>query len=355
MKRLVVSFALAFALGVIVTVFVLQRPPRVAQEIAAAIDVPAAGPAASAAGDAPAAAPDDDGDGDGTAQAAADARPWPDDAGSAEQLLYAQRAMMDKAIAGLADRTPGRPNLYVIAFAGDGDEDVFRNEVEYVDRLFRERFDAAGHVLVLVNNPSTLLDRPIASLTNLQAAVDAVARKIDPAEDIVLLFLTSHGSSDHELLVSLDPLPLDQIEPTDLADLFSGTPVRNRVFVISACYSGGFIDALRGPTTMVITAARTDRTSFGCGTQSRITDFGRAFFANGLNDTDNLTDAFSEARRLVDAWETEAKATHSEPQIATTPQIEERLNAWRGAIRLGPAVPFPSPRQDDATTTAARR
>ena len=50
---------------------------------------------------------------------------------------------------------------------------------------------------------------------------------------------------------------------------------------------------------MIITAARADRTSFGCGTQSEITDFGRAFFVDGLNHNDSFEAAFDEARPLI--------------------------------------------------------
>ena len=341
MKRLLLTFALAFSLGVLTTVFLLQRPARVAHEIGAAVNVAgkaqakaaAADAAAPATNDAPADAPDGD---------EPDDSDWPVDAGSAEQLLYAQPQMIDRAVARLTNRAPGRPNLYVIAFAGDGSENVFRNEAEYVEKLFDERFDAAGHTLVLINNPSTLLRYPIASLSNLQTAVDAVAARMDGDQDVLLLFLTSHGSRDHELYVGLDPLPLDQIAPEDLADLFTGpgSRVRNRVVVISACFSGGFIDALKGPTTMVITAARADRASFGCGTTSTITYFGRAFLANGLNDNDNIPAAFAEARKLIDQWETRDGDEHSEPQIATAPEIESRLKAWRAGIHPGPPVPF---------------
>src|SRR6185369_5731905 len=116
--------------------------------------------------------------------------------------------------------------------------------------------------------------------------------------------------------------------------------VRYRVIVISACYSGGFIDALKNDTTMVITAARADRTSFGCGTQSEITDFGRAFFVDGLNHNDSFEAAFDEASHLVDSWESRDDETHSYPQIEAGPLIKERLKAWRAGLHLGPPLPF---------------
>ncbi|HEY2396648.1 MAG TPA: C13 family peptidase [Rudaea sp.] len=336
-RRLLLTFALAFSLGVLTTVFLLQRPAQQAQIV---VDAPARTDP-STSGSAGADKPESDADTAPDAGAKGpDDSDWPADAGSPEQLLYAQSQMMDTATAALAPRTPGRANLYLIAFAGDGSENVFRNEAEYAEKLFSERFDAVGHTLLLINNPSTLLQYPIATLSNLQAAVNAVSDRIDGEQDILLLFLTSHGSREHELYVALDPLPLDQIEPDDLADLFLDTKIHNKVVVISACYAGGFIDALKGPATMVITAARADRTSFGCGTQSAITDFGRAFLANGLNDNDNFPGAFAEARKLIDQWETRAGEEHSEPQIVTTPQIESRLKAWRDAIHPGPPVPF---------------
>ena len=270
---------------------------------------------------------------------------WPVDAGSPEQILYAQPERMREALARLAARAPGKPNLYVISFAGDGEENVFRNEAEYVDKLFSERFSAKGHVLTLVNNPATLSTYPIASLSNLELAIDGVGKKMNPEQDVLMVFLTTHGSRKHELYVSLDPLPLDQIVPDDLADLFSDSPIRHRVFVISACYSGGFVSALRNPDTMVITAARGDRASFGCGTQSEITDFGRAFFVDGLNRTASFSEAFSDASHEVDAWETRDHQPHSFPQMATAAPIEAALKAWRDTFKAGPSVPFVPKRQ----------
>jgi len=336
-RRLLLTFALAFSLGILAAVYLLRGATNSSQQIVGTPigDAPAqtAAPADDAAAPDDADEPDDEGGHDA----------WPDEAGTPEQVLYRQARLMQDAVGGLAARTPDKPNLYLIAFAGDGSENVFRNEAEFVGKLFQERFAAIGHTILLINNPATLTQYPLASLSNLQAAVEAINERIDPENDVLVLFMTSHGSREHELSVALDPLPLDQIAPEDLVDAFADTKIRNKVFVISACYSGGFIEPLKGPTTMVITAARSDRTSFGCGVKSAITDFGRAFFANGLNDHDTFPAAFAEARQLITEWETKAGEVHSEPQIATAPQIEGRLKAWRDSIHLGPPVPFASP------------
>jgi hypothetical protein len=264
----------------------------------------------------------------------------------AEQAMYDQPALLDAELAKLAPRTPGKTNFYVVAFAGDGGEDVFRNEAEYAQQLFEQRFDARGHVVVLENNAATVTTRPLASWTNLHRTLDAIAKKMDPAQDIVLLYLTTHGSRDHELLVDLDPMPLNQIAPEDIADAFKTTPsMRWKVVVVNACYSGGFVDALRDDSTLVITSARADRTSFGCGTDSDITYFGKAFLVDALNRTTSLREAFDLARKSVAQWEDEdakkdASVERSEPQIATSPSIEAKLARWSATLPQAPAVEF---------------
>lgn len=259
----------------------------------------------------------------------------------AERLMYDQPALLDAALSSLQAQMPGRVDLYVVAFGGDAQEDVFRNEVEYIERLFPQRFGTSQRTLVLENNLASIHTRPLATWTNLQRALDAIAKKMDPAEDILLLYLTSHGSEDHQLLVDLDPLPLNQIGPVDLADALETTPrLRWKVIIVNACYSGGFVDTVRDDSTMVIASARADRTSFGCGTDSDITYFGKAFLAEALNRTTSFREAFELAKQSIAQWEATAGEEHSEPQIATSTAIEARLAIWQRQLTPGAAVPF---------------
>ena len=340
MRRLLAAvFILTFAAGALSAALLLRhRTPAPPQTHAA---VATTAPIALAPDSA-----DDESDASGN--------DWPDDADTPEQVIYAQPRMLRDAVAKLAPRTAGRPNLYFIGFAGDGEEDVFLNEAEYANTLLGKRFGAAGHELLLVNNPATLSRYPLASLTNLETAVGAVAEKMDRDNDILFVLLTSHGTQDHLLYVNMDPLPLDSIAPEDLADIFAKAKIRYKIVVISACYSGGFIDALKNDTSMIVTAARADRTSFGCGSDSDITDFGRAFFVDGLNHNDTFGGAFAEANKLVGAWETRDHEEHSQPQFISTPRIEAQLKLWRAGITLGPPVPFVAPpgAGGDGTLTA---
>ena len=75
-----------------------------------------------------------------------------------------------------------------------------------------------------------------------------------------LIYFTSHGSPDGMILDDgvLEPAKLAQMVDNACGD-------RPTVVIVSACFSGVFVPALYGPNRMVLTAARPDRTSFGCG------------------------------------------------------------------------------------------
>lgn len=340
--RLVLVLALGLAGGMLATRPTTQPSTATARAAAAGPTTDAPAPTATPATDStPAPATPDAND---------DSEPA-DPGFDPEVVMYDQHRQMDAALRRLAPQTPGKTDLYFLAFGGDGGEDVFRNEAEYAERLMAARFGATGHTLTLVNNAATVDTRPLATWSNLEIALDGLEKVMDPEEDVLVLFLTSHGGEDHVLLVDLDPLPLDQIGADDLAEMLNKHHFRWKVVIVSACYSGGFIAPLKNATTMIITAARADRTSFGCGSDADITWFGKAFFAEGLNQSDSFRGAFGIARTLIDEWETRNGETHSEPQIASTPLIETKLRAWRDGIRLGPPLPFVAP---DETLTAKR-
>jgi hypothetical protein len=258
----------------------------------------------------------------------------------AEALLQSQPGRVQAALAALRPQVPGRVELFTLGFAGDGSERVFRNEVEYLERLAVRRLDAGGHALSLVNSPRTLARHPLATAGNLRTALQGLATRMDPTEDVLLLFLTSHGSEDHRLAVDLPPVPLRPLDPRLLREALDASGIRWRVVVVSACYSGGFVDALRDPHTLVITAARADRTSFGCGSDARITWFGRAFLAEGLNATADFEHAFALASRRIREWELRDGETPSVPQIAAGSAIGGKLAAWRAGFTPGAPLAF---------------
>lgn len=87
-----------------------------------------------------------------------------------------------------------------------------------------------------------------------------------------LFYLTSHGDPRGALVNDR------VLAPGVLGAMLDRTcGKRPTVAVISACFSGVFVPALAAPNRMVLTAARRDRSSFGCGEADKYPYFDECF------------------------------------------------------------------------------
>jgi hypothetical protein len=273
-----------------------------------------------------------------------------DQAGAvSEQVLYAQGDLLQDSLDRIAPGRPGVTELYSIAFAGSGGEDVFLSEALGVNEVMSDLFETGDRSIVLANSQKHPGETPFATVTALQRTLATVAERMDEGEDVLFLFLTSHGSPDHTLDVSLSPYELEQLTPVRLRQLLDESGIRFRVIVVSACYSGGYIRSLANADTMVITASAADRTSFGCRDGRQWTDFGQAFFKEALPATGSFEGALRRARELIAQRETAANLPASDPQIFVGGAIRERLQAIH-TRRLGTHLLVRSdPRDTDST------
>jgi hypothetical protein len=252
-----------------------------------------------------------------------------------EELFHAQDGMLAERLAALQPQRPGIADLYFIGFAPHGTQDVFEKELKTVAQLMRERFDAGGRSLLLSNDPATLGELPIASATNLGAALEGAGRIMDPDEDLLFLYITTHGSEQGELSVELPPLELAQIRPAALARMLHDSGIKWKVLVISACYSGGFIEPLKDENTLIITATDARNQSFGCANGEDFTWFGRAYFDEALRRTRSFPDAFGLAREAVGRRERERRFAASNPQIYLGAAMREKLRGLEARLSGG--------------------
>ena len=243
----------------------------------------------------------------------------------AEGLLE-QGRLLDEAIAQLPASTAAI-ELYAMTVAGDGKQSVFMREADYVGNLLQTRFAAHGR-LTLINHRDHLATRPMATSASLGRSFQALAER-SGAEDLIFIYLTSHGSAQHELHIDQPRLQLADLPASELASLLTPLKDRYKVLVISACYSGGFIPELQDEKTLVITAARADRVSFGCSEENDFTYFGRALFAEALQETDDLQRAFELAKASVAAREKSDGFEPSEPQIWPAKAVLAQWQTWR--------------------------
>jgi hypothetical protein len=252
----------------------------------------------------------------------------------AEAISRNQPLLLERALAALEDRRADQPpRLFFVGFAGYGWEGVFKREALAVRALFDERFGTRGRSLILVNHPSTVDDTALASPDNLERALQHIGALMTGAADTLFLFLTSHGR-ENLFAVEMPGFNLESLTPAALKAMLDRAQIKSSVVVISACHSGSFIPKLAGPTTLVIAAARADRSSFGCEDRREWTYFGDAFFNRALRQERSFERAFQLARRTIGRWERQERLVRSLPQIAGGEALRPRLedlarSGWR--------------------------
>jgi hypothetical protein len=252
----------------------------------------------------------------------------------AESLLFDERAQIDEAVDAMSPGTSSSPAVYFVGFAGVAEEHVFAEEIKLAARIADERFGTSGHQLLLINDRRDIDTYPIATASGLAYALKAIAEKMNPDRDILFLAISSHGAADASVSVSNGGLQLEQLSDEDLAAALKDSGIKRRIIVISACYAGAFIQPLEDPDTVVIAAAASDKTSFGCSDDRDLTYFGEAFYRDALPHAKTLQDAFEQAKAAIAARERQEHETPSEPQAYFGTQISAVLE--RNPMRIEP-------------------
>jgi hypothetical protein len=262
-------------------------------------------------------------------------RPPPADA--QRQTLLAAVAQMDRGNAAGGD-------IYFVGFAGFGEQQVFRKEAELARRVFGARFATGNRSLLLVNDVHDRRTYPLATYDNLRIAVDAVGHRMHPDRDTLVLMLTSHGNDEDGIAITNGKMPEDALSPDDLRMILDESHIRWRVIVVSACYAGIFIPALKNDSTLIMTAADSRHSSFGCDDTRDLTYFGEALLQDALPHACSLNQAYADTARIIHQREADEGEIHSNPRLFVGPRIQARLPQLdAAAARSCTARPAQSP------------
>lgn len=223
------------------------------------------------------------------------------------RLAPALAAAMLALPAAAAQQAPPRAAVVALALWSDP---VFRSEAEGAAAVLAKRFGRGGPVVVRANTARALVNGP----GGIAAALTAAARGVDPARDVLILLLTSHGAP--EGIAEKGGGRTGLLPPDELRAILDASPFKHRVLVVSACYSGTYT-ALASPDTLVLTAADKDHPSFGCQPEAHWTYFGDALFNQALRrGGGSLAAAFARARAIVAERESKQGFDPSNPQMA---------------------------------------
>ncbi|HJQ59638.1 MAG TPA: hypothetical protein VJ890_22210 [Vineibacter sp.] len=202
-----------------------------------------------------------------------------------------------------------------VLVAGDDAQHVFSNAIAALRRQLTGFGVAPTDISVLTadsRDRATIADR---------ANFDAQsARLVGPAGSGCFVFITSHGQRNEGLYlkrarIMLAPAHLDFVVNRGCGD-------RPTVVVTSGCYSGLYTDdpGMRRANRILLTAARADRTSFGCSNDYQFTFYDHCFL-DSLRRGEPWTAIAQRVRACVERRESQVDAIASFPQTFFGPRV----------------------------------
>lgn len=189
-----------------------------------------------------------------------------------------------------------------VLVAGDNSSPAFDNGID----TLRERLAAMGVHAITAFSASPGRGQ-LSALNNIERGLRA------GGGEACFVYMTSHGDQSGFFLrpglQMLSPSALDQA-------LSEGCGERPTVVVVSACHSGTFITPqARRPNRIIIAAAATDRTSFGCGADNDYTYYDQCFLQQ-LDGASTWRELAEATRACVQNLEQRLGVDHeSRPQV----------------------------------------
>jgi hypothetical protein len=243
-----------------------------------------------------------------------------------------QHQALSAALNALAPQRPGVRDAYIVSLGGWSDH-VFEQEAKSAADVLAQRFNAKGRTIVLTNGQGAANRAfPAATPTHFAATLGRLSQVMDRDEDILILYMTSHGNPDGSFAINEVGRFQYNLSPAYLKAALDQVGVKHRLIVISSCFSGAFVPLLMNDTTIIFTAAAHNRQSFGCQPERDWTYFGDAFINQTLRGGAPLAEAFEQAKVKITEWEVRDKFEPSWPigsvGVKTQPiqQAMDRVN-----------------------------
>jgi len=217
---------------------------------------------------------------------------------------------------------PGR--IIFAGFAMHSQSKAFRNDVQLAEKLVSE-LDPNALMLRLANPAKDQsADWPQATAENF-ALVMAKTAEVARPRDRLLLFISTHANPGL-LSVNVGGKNQQPITPRILSDALAPLAKVPTLVVLSACYSGAFIEPLKAPNRVVLTATDVRNTSFKCQYTGNNTPFAEALFGQAGAENLSITDWMGAAQKSIAAQEKRRKLPASKPLAF----VGDEAKAWAG-------------------------
>jgi hypothetical protein len=217
------------------------------------------------------------------------------------------------------------PRMRAVLVAGDGGLRVFDDGVAGMAAWLRDTSGIPPDRITRLSASPTVIARLRVQPASWRDIMQAIENLRPAPGEACFVFITSHGIKGQGVALSYDdsvlrPAALDRALATGCGD----APT---VAIVSACYSGSFArPPMVRANRIILTAARADRPSFGCGAGETYTFFDQCLL-HSLDHGPHWRDVFAATQSCVEQREVRDDFTPSEPQ------------GWFGAAAADLAVP----------------
>ena len=194
--------------------------------------------------------------------------------------------------------------------AGGGHSEAFDNARRDLAIAFARAGFRPEHIAQFSSDPKDS-DPTSPAFTNLDGVKGMLQRLLGVAGEGCLIYVTSHGNTQG---IKFGEKLASPAEIAGLGDKTCGG--RPTIMIMSACHSGVFIGPLSAPNRLVMSAARSDRSSFGCGTDNKYPFFDECMLES-LPHAHDFVSLTGEVKSCVGRMETAQHfAPPSEPQLS---------------------------------------
>ena len=255
---------------------------------------------------------------------------WSMEQNRSPEWHLAQHEKLSKALTKIAPQRKGIVDAFVVVIGLDSDP-VFKKETAEVVNVLQRRFGATTRSIRLAAGSGTDADdAPQGSPANLAIALASIAKKMDVNEDVLVFYSTSHGNKELGLVYRDGENGFGVIAPKRLKSLLDDLDIKRRILLLSACYSGVFVPELSSDNSVILTAASSNRPSFGCTPGNDWTFFGDALVNNAMRKSQPMAKAADEATGLISLWESKFGLQASNPQVS----IGDDTTKWLTTLEL---------------------
>jgi len=200
---------------------------------------------------------------------------------------------------------------------GDDSIDTFDNARKTLTTEFLHMGVLPANIKELSMNPH---ERKHGTMPSSAVNLAGALRELSVGDqDACLIHMTSHGSQQGFYLRNGPPITPQALNR--ILDRSCGE--RPTVVLISACYSGVFVGpAMQKKNRIILTAARQDRTSFGCSSENEYT-YWDSCLIDSLPKSDNWKSLYGMIQQCVETKESQLTYKPSLPQAYFGEQVSD--------------------------------